>query len=385
VHADGQIASPLRRAREARGWSQAATMRRFTAAVRRLGGTCPEGESLRRMFAYWESGQRSVHEPLYQRAFIEVFAAPAEALGLAVAVHPELEVLADGLRLFTIDAELVALVERQTDTLRLTDRRVGTAVLLNQAEAHVAQIETLLHQSVGGERERLAAALAEAAALAGWLALDHADIQRAWHLHEQAKSAAHESGDRDVLAHVTAQQACVLLDSSEPAAAAAVIEHARSLAGDKAPRLLRAWLVATKAECHAAQGESRLSRNSMNVAEGLASSASAETGLSFLMLTDGHLARWHGHCLARLGDPGAIGVLTSAQADASDSVRAMIGLNTDLALAMHRAGRVDEAAAVARRASDLATLHGSRRQRRRLAPLQLTRKCEEVQQADERS
>src|SRR5205823_7842782 len=181
-------------------------------------------------------------EPLYQRAFIEVFAAPAEALGFAVAPRTEAHILHDGLRLFTIDAELVALLGHQTHTLGLTDRRVGTVALLAQAGAHVAQIETLLHWSVGGERERLAAALAEAAALAGWLALDHADVRRAWHLHEQAKSAAHESGDRNVLAHVTAQQACVLLDSSEPAAAATLTDHARSLAGDKAPRLLRVWL-----------------------------------------------------------------------------------------------------------------------------------------------
>src|SRR5438552_9898428 len=134
------MATPLRRARETRGWSQAATMRRFSATVQRLGGTCPEGESLRRMFAYWESGQRAVHEPLYQRAFIEVFAAPAEALGFAVAPRTEAHVLHDGLRLFTIDAELVALLEHQTHTLRLTDRRVGTVALLAQAGAHVAQI-----------------------------------------------------------------------------------------------------------------------------------------------------------------------------------------------------------------------------------------------------
>jgi hypothetical protein len=385
VHTDGQTASPLKRARETRGWGQAATMRRFSAAVQRLGGTCPQGESLRRMFAYWESGQRAVQEPLYQRAFIEILAAPPEALGFEVTAHPVVDALAGGLQLFTIDAELVALIEHQTHTLRLTDRRVGTAVLLAQAEAHVAQIETLLHRSVGGERERLAAALAEAAALAGWLALDHADVQRAWHLHEQAKSAAHESGDRHVLAHVTAQQACVLLDSREPAAAVTLTEHARSLAGDGAPRLLRAWLTATSAECLAALSESRPARNMMNLAERLASNASADDGLSFLMLTDGHVARWHGHCLARLGDRSAIGVLTSAEADASDSVRATIGLNTDLALAMHAAGRPDEAAAVAHRAADLASLHGSRRQRRRLAPLLPTTERQEVQQADERS
>ena len=121
----------------------------------------------------------------------------------------------------------------------------------------------------------------------------------------------------------------------------------------------------------------------MNVAERLAANAPTDDALSFLMLTDGHLARWHGHCLARLGDPGAIGLLTSAEADATDSVRATIGLKTDLALAMHRAGLVDEAAAVARRASDLASLHGSRRQRRRLTPLQSATKGQEVQQADE--
>jgi hypothetical protein len=120
----------------------------------------------------------------------------------------------------------------------------------------------------------------------------------------------------------------------------------------------------------------------MRHADHLASNPT-DSALPFLMLTQGHLARWQGHCLARMNDPAAIGLLTEGQADAADSIRAVIGLETDLALALNGAGRTAEADDVAKRAGALAALHGSRRQRRRLAPLLPPIQREEMQDADQ--
>ena len=121
------------------------------------------------------------------------------------------------------------------------------------AESHVAQIDSVLHRCVGAQRNSLAAALAEAAALAGWQALDRADLQAAWDFHETAKSAAQESGSRSVLAHVIAQQGFVLLDANKPDLAVGAITQAGAHAS-ALPPMMRAWLAAAEAEALAAAG-----------------------------------------------------------------------------------------------------------------------------------
>jgi len=381
VNEDGKSTSPLKLARHANGWTQASAMRRFRAAVIRQGDNCPDGESLRREFALWESGQRAVRNPTYRRAFVEIYEVAPEILGFESRTDDAVAELATGLRLFTIDREIVRLVEEQTENLRKTDRRVGTAALMAQAEGHVSQIETLLHSSVGGERPALAGALAEAAALAGWLALDDANLPLAWNLHEKAKSAAREAEDPNVLAHVTAQQACVLLDTQTHEKAVLLAEQALSPTPRTLTRPLRAWLNATQAECLAAQGKTAASTAAMDRAERLATGQAADVP-SYLLLSDAHLARWRGHCLARVGDVASIEVLRAAESATADSVRAGIGLSTDLAIAMHQAGRTDEAITVARGANDRAALHGSKRQRRRLVPLLGAVQSDEMKQAD---
>ena len=88
--------------------------------------------------------------------------------------------------------------------------------------------------------------------------------------------------------------------------------------------------------------------------------------LPFLLLTEPHLARWRGHCLAELGDRQAIAAPRLAQASEKDSVRAATGLHADLALALLRCGQAEEAEAEAERALAMAQRYGSVRQRRRL-------------------
>lgn len=366
-----EVDAALRRARLNVGLTQAEAMLRFVAAVQDLGEHSPTGASLKRMFAYWESGDRAVGVEVYRRAFAAIYRAPYEVLGFA----PDdgtgrVAALRQTDSSLHIDSELVGLFESQTQNLRLLDRRLGTTALIQQAELHVRQMQEVLDRAAGGHRAELAAALAAAAGLAGWQALDQGETQRAWQLHETARTAARESGNAAVLAHVTAQSANVLLDAHQNHLALSLIQSARSELGTKAPRLLLSWLAAAEAEAAAATGDRTHAEQQLDWAKArLDGDGAAE--LPFLMLDHGHLARWRGHCLARLGRREAIQDLTAALANAGDSVRAATGLYVDLAHAYHVAGQTAEAEAHLQTAVQMAGQYGSRRQQNRLRALRV--------------
>ncbi|AXG14501.1 hypothetical protein [Intrasporangium calvum] len=372
--------SPLRSHRRRAGWSQAAAMRRFQAAVERMGDTPPEGASLKRMFSYWESGARAVTVSAYQRAFVEIYGAPPEALGFAPpdATGRVAELREEPLDLIDVDDSLVDIFEAQTQHLRLIDRRLGSAAQAAQAQTHVAQLESVLRHSAGPHRPRLASALAEAAALAGWQALDRAEVPSAWEYHETAKAAALESGDETVIAHVVAQQGLVLVDAQEPKLAVSALDAARSRASH-APRLMRSWLAAASAEALASNGEDSPARHQLEEAQSLLEGADLEEGLPFLMLSPEHLARWRAHCLAKLGDLEAVDAIATALAAEGDSVRAATAMRADLATAHLNAGDLTAATDEARSALRMADRYGSRRQRKRLLAVLARCKGEQVE------
>jgi hypothetical protein len=389
---DGEQRSPLRRARLRKGWKQAAAMIRFAEAVQRHGGYLPSAESLRRQFAYWERGDRIPTLAHYRRAFMEIYEAPAEALGFAGTSGSEADDAftergpAASFGPYHVDQGLVDLFESQTQNLRLLDRRLGAEALGAQLNAHVDQLTTALSRSIGGRRDSLATCLAEAAALAGWQALDRMDLGRAWEMHELARSASREADDTCVTAHVMAQQSCILLDDQQAALAVRLATAARQLAKGKAPALLQAWLAAAEAEALAATGNELATLRMMEIATRLLDrTVDDQHQLPYLMLTTWHLARWRGHCLARLGREDAIESLTAALVTAGDSVRAATGLHADLVLALKRSRRVDEAIHHAVVAADLARRYGSARQRRRLSEILATPDCQAIKQTDERA
>lgn len=376
--------TPLRTARKRRGWSQAAAMRRFQAAVERNGDTCPEGASLKRMISYWESGERAVTVPAYQRAFVEIYEAPPEALGFA---PPDdtgrvAELREKRLELVDVDESLIDIFEAQTQHLRMLDRRLGSAAQAAQAQAHVTQVESVLRHSVGRARPQLASTLAEAAALAGWQALDRGEVCSAWEYHETAKAAAMESGDDTVLAHVMAQQGLVLVDAQEPRLAIAGIDAARTRSS-RTPVLMRTWLAAASAEALAANGHDASARGLLDDAEALLARADDGGELPFLMLSPEHLARWRAHCLAKLGDLQAVDAIATALTAEGDSVRAATSMRADLATAHLNAGDLTAATAEARSALRMADRYGSRRQRKRLLAILARSEGKEVEQPDQ--
>jgi len=272
----------------------------------------------------------------------------------------------------TVDRGLVNLLEDQTDSYRALDRQLGAARLLQQTELHVKQIADLMAYSLpGGIRTGLAVALAEAAALAGWQALDLGRPAAAWRLHETAKAAANEAGCAPVLAHVSAQQAYVLLDLGRCKEAAGLIRRCRQDAGTRIPGLLVAWLWTAEAEALAAAGgdDGRV-RRALDEASRLINAHHGGPGLPYLFLDDVHFGRWRGHCLARLGSADAVDELTRWLAKLDPSFqRATAALHGDLALAHMARGNHEEALAAALSARTLATSTSSVRQRRRISDL----------------
>ncbi|MCZ0983827.1 hypothetical protein O1L60_44495 [Streptomyces diastatochromogenes] len=166
------------------------------------------------------------------------------------------------------DGAVARLYAMQIDTMRQMDRQMGAATVLPQLEAQIAQMEDLLeYRTAPGGREPMAAALTEAATLAGWQALDLGQYQKAWRLHETAKSAARQSGSAALLAHAMGQQAYVLLDLGEADQAVEQLRYARESAGGGLPPLMETWLFAAEAEAHAVAGHEALCRAGMDRAE----------------------------------------------------------------------------------------------------------------------
>jgi hypothetical protein len=361
----------------ARGWSRA----RLIAELRRVGRerdvTLPGDESLRRMVREWVNGRRGL-SGFYAELFTAVFGVPfiSASSGGRAAIQSVFAPEGDGPygqlieRLdaaSAVDAELVQLLEAQTEHFRLLDRQLGARRLLEQTEHHLRQITDLLAYCVTpGIREPLAAAAAEVAALAGWQALDLGEPGRSWRHHELAKAVARDSGSSAVAAHVTAQQGYALIDVDRGKDAALLMRHARQQAGTRIPAVMRSWLWAAEAEALACAGDERAARIALNEASRhLPTQPDSE--LPYIVLDEIHLRRWRGHCLARLGAAEAINELSTALAALDPTfTRAAAALYCDMALAYSVRGEHDAAHDAAERSRVLATRTASARQQRRL-------------------
>lgn len=369
--------SKLRQARLAAGLSQGEVRARLSK-IRRRKGMPPKESSLKRMYTDWEQGR--VFPADWIDELCEAFELPKSALGLDVAEPsvpgPPAVELPTTLDVLRLDSELVSGLEDLTNHYRQMDRKVGAA-LIPQTVAHVEHLQRLLRNSLPGQHTDSAAiALAEAAALAGWQALDAGDVTQCWNLHDVAKLAAKQGDNPAVLAHVTAQQAYALVDAGHSSDAVELIRYAHNPdTASRIPARLRAWLSAAEAEALAAAGDESAARRQLDQASDLLPPGEVDEELPYLMLNATHLARWRGNCLATLGADEAIDDLTSALEDGGSpsSQRAETSLRVDLASALHKRGDLAEAQSQAAHAASLAARTGSRRQQRRVAHILATK------------
>jgi transcriptional regulator with XRE-family HTH domain len=262
----------------------------------------------------------------------------------------------------------VALLVPQTENIRMKDRRLGAAVLRDEITTHIAMMESLLCHSVANQwRSQLAAVLADTATLAAWQSLDLGLFSTAWRLFERAKAASLEARSPAHYAHAMAEQAYVLMDLGMTAEAVECVAQAVAQYGAKVPARLRAWMHGVQAEVCAAHGAEHDALGALARADLLLPSGAADPDLPFLSLDPSHLARWRGHCMARLGVAGAIEDAASAlEAMDHSFTRAEAGLRCDYATALAHAGERAEAGRQLAQARHLATITSSARQLRRV-------------------
>lgn len=220
-------------------------------------------------------------------------------------------------------------------------------------------------------RTTLADLYADAAALAGWQALDTGQLSAAWDHHEEAKVAGREGSTPAALVHATAQQAYILLELKEARHALELTGYAIAQARGKVPPLLMSWLYAAQGEMYAALTDDSGTHRAFDHAESaLPDSDWRDPELPYVILNPLHLARWRGNARARLGDASAIDDLQVSLADLDTSfVRARAGLHVDLAYSLAAAQRQSEAKHHLGEAHGLASRVGSARQRRRIQQL----------------
>jgi len=327
------------------------------------------------MISRWENGHDEVTEPMYQMLFREYYGRTNEELGFP----PEpLDGTAEELRnriltARTVDAATIELFRRQIDNIRQVDRQLGAIALLDQLNSQIQQIRDLLrYGTLRQHREALAAVLAEAATLAGWEALDRANLALAWRHHETAKTAAREAGSPSLLAYATAQQAFVLIDLGNPKGAVELFDYARSLYPTGVDDLLRCWLAAAHGEGLAEAGHRDAALRAFDEANSILPTESNDPAMPYLMLNSTHLTRWRGNALAALGDKGAIADLEKVLVSKTPtSLRATTGALVSLAFAHSRAGDREAALNYSRQARQRASRIGSDRQKRRLGELRL--------------
>lgn len=366
-----QAGSGAQRARLDTGPAHACDAHAATRRKERL----VSNESLKRRIAGWENQHRSVSE-MYRDLLCDAYDLSAAELGLVAEpavkdVEPAANDPTERIRFSRLDNELVVLLGANTQSLRMLDRRLGGAATYPQTAAHVEQIEAVVRQALPrADREAAAGELSQAAALAGWQALDMGQPSTAWRMHEIATAAGRESGDLAGLTYAQAQQAYVLLDADRAADAHNLIKAGQKMAGSRVPPALRAWLKAAEGEALAAVGDGAAALRALDTAAKVLPDH-ADGELPYVMLDAGHLARCCGHCLARLGDGGAIDNLQRALSAMGEGQYGLaeVGLRVDLALAYQARGDVNAARMQAQLAADNADLTGSARQRRRIAAL----------------
>jgi tetratricopeptide (TPR) repeat protein len=270
-----------------------------------------------------------------------------------------------------IDAGIIRTLDAETDVIRLLDRRLGAPAVQDKMQAHIRHLDITLRYSLRpGQRQALAAVLADASALAGWQAIDTGHLPAAWDHFERATAAAREAGDNCLLAFAAGEQAYVLADLGRSRDALAMVRAAYDETHAAIPHQVRAWLRAAEGEMAAAAGQETTCRHALDLAAQELGHGPSGEDLPYLALNTAHLARWRGNCLITFGDPETADELAAALSAMDHGfTRAEAGVRCDLAAALHVRGEPEEARRHLRRARELAQLTGSARQRRRIRDL----------------
>ncbi|MFF9840361.1 XRE family transcriptional regulator [Streptomyces sp. NPDC013740] len=373
------MAKGLRALRTSRGWSQDRLIREMQRFAEQRLFDIASAASLKTYVSEWENGRRTITDRYAGILRPLLGATDTELRGDTEVPEPEVDGYAD--LLSRIDAagslskSMVPSFLAQTELLRTMDRQMGATGLVDQMNGHLAAMEEALTFAVlPGARRPIATALAGASTLAAWQALDAGAVDRAWRRYELAKKAAQEAESPLYLAHAMGEQAYVLAEAGRPQLAVELVRDAQRAQPERQSPRLRAWLAAAEAELCAAAGPEMESaaRAALERATALLPDDGEvrDADMLSIFLNTGHLARWRGNVLAKLGDASAMEELYASLDSADESfVRANSGLHCDLAQAHLARGEMDDARSHLQKARLLANRTGSVRYRRRVEML----------------
>jgi transcriptional regulator with XRE-family HTH domain len=364
----------IQEARRSRGWSQTRLIAEMERVALRRGTTLPSRETLKSRVSRWENGHAKPDD-FYRQLLREALGLDDRELGIAEPEREQVATAVDELRAHLAtsrkpEPDLLAALACQTEAVRRQDRQYGAGPLLEQMRAHVANVDDHLSYAVFDEvRRAFAHVLADAAALAGWQALDVGATEQSWRLFETASRAAQQADDQEVYAFARMEQAHVLAELATPAIAAEFAVSSWATSRRRVRPALRCWLSAATAEMLAGAGEARRARRMIDTSESLVDTLDGERP-PYLVFDATHLRRWIGHSLSLLHDPAAEQQLRQVRAEMDATfTRAGSALHLDLAQALLDRGVSDEARHEIGRAESLARQVGSRRQLERARKL----------------
>jgi hypothetical protein len=342
----------------------------------RRGVSLPGAESMKSRVSRWENGH-SRPDDFYRRLLREALELDDRELGLDQFRDDAVLSAAEDLRFHLelskqVDGGLLAALQGQTESSRVQDRQFGAGQLLELMRGHVRNLQAHLSHAVFEEARRpVAAVLADAAALAGWQALDVGSVDQAWRFLATASAAARQADDAGLYAFARLQQASVLAELDRAAEAADLASAVWESAERRVAPFVRCWLAAATAEMYAGDDRSGGARAQLRVAESMAG-ALAASGPPCLVFDELHLERWVGHTLVRLHDPAAEPRLTAVAARMDKTfTRASASLTIDLAAALLQRQERSEGLIRLQAGEELARKVGSRRQLRRASRLRL--------------
>lgn len=321
----------------------------------------------------WEN-HHSAPDDFYRQLLREAFGLDDRELGLGETPAEE-PTAADDLRMRLLSAlesddTLVDALRSQTDAIRIQDRQFGAGVLLEVVRGHVSCIDQHLgHAVFEVNRRALAEQLSDAAALAGWQALDVGGLDQAWRFFELASASALRANDFSMFAFARLEQAHIVHELAGSHVAAQLADSVWTEMRRRVSEPVRCWMAAAVAELQAEEAPAS-SRRMLARAEALVDAI--EAAPAYVVLDRVHLARWRGHTLVEMRDPAAEQVLLEAEADMHPSfIRATASLNVDIAAAQLQRGGKEEAEVRTQRATELARRVGSRRILARLQALRV--------------
>ncbi|MEW9533220.1 transcriptional regulator [Microbispora sp. NPDC049125] len=380
-------AARLRAERRERLWTQRDMAKHLAeAADARTRDRFPERESLVRMIKDWEAGRHQPKDPyrvLYSRAFDisedELFGnprlpqgrTPAEILH-ALLREPDPFTPSAGRKGRRLGESTVEDLAARVHGVRLADDVIAGKDLIRPAFRELdAAVRTYRHSTYTEAVGRsLLAIIGEFAQIAGWVASDAGEHDKAARTYRLGIRAAHEAGDRTLESNLIGSLAYQVTNVGDPHEGTELARAAVEVAGPSAPARARALAWDRLAWAHTRAGRAQEAIHALGAAEAALADHGGEDEPGYLYWVDANeLQIMEARAYTELRRPlRAVPLLTEvlSRYDATHTREVALYLSW-LAVALADANEPEEAACTAARLLDLSADVASDRTARRVA------------------